>query len=84
MVRASVTPFAIVGYRWIVDKVTQVSQASSMTVARYSPIQPAILCKILTVTALSFLALMGHFSVGSSPRRYAGGLRSVTVLRGLW
>ena len=84
MVRASVTPFAIVGYCWIVDKVTQVSQASSMTVARYSPIQPAILCKILTVTALPFLALMGHFSVGSSPRRYAGGLRSVTVLRGLW
>ena len=84
MVLASVTPFAIVGYCWIADKVTQVSQASSMTVARYSPIQPAILCKILTVTALPFLALMGHLSVGSSPRKYAGGLRSVTVLRGLW
>ena len=84
MVLASVTPFVIVGYCWIVDRVTQVSQASSMTVARYSPIQPAILCKILTVTALPFLALMGHLSVGSSPRRYAGGLRSVTVLRGLW
>ena len=84
MVLASVTPFAIVGYCWIADKVTQVSQASSMTVTRYSPVQPAILCKILTVTALPFLALMGHLSVGSSPRRYAGGLRSVTVLRGLW